>query len=297
MTKARRLSAAAPAKINLYLHVTARRDDGYHILDSLVAFAAIQDVITAEPAIDLSLVIDGPFADALPTDDSNLILKTARALQAATGVTAGARLTLTKRLPVASGIGGGSTDAAATLRLLCRLWDVHPADTVLHDLALSLGADVPVCLGGKAAFMGGIGDKLAPPPALPETWIVLVNPGVAVSTPEVFAARTGDFSSDGRFSYAPANAGELAGLLGARRNDLTDAAISICPVIADVLAALEAQPGCLLARLSGSGATGFGLFAKAEAATQAALALAVAHPDWWVRPASLETDINRLNQE
>lgn len=289
--------AAAPAKINLYLHVTGRRDDGYHTLDSLVVFAAVLDVVAVEAADDLTLAVDGPFADAVPTGDDNLVLRAARALAGETEAARGARIALTKRLPAASGIGGGSADAAATLRALCRLWGVAPDAATLHRIALALGADVPVCLDGKAAFMGGIGEKLAAAPPLPEAWLVLANPGVPVSTPDVFAARRGDFSKDGRFTYAPSTAAELAALLAARRNDLEAPAIAIAPVIEDVRAAMAAQAGCLLARLSGSGATVFGLFGTAEKAAQAALALAGKHADWWVRPATMETNALRLDQD
>lgn len=291
------LRSAAPAKINLYLHVTGKRDDGYHTLDSLVVFAGIQDVISAEPAEDLTLAVDGPFADALSTGPENLVLRAARALADAMGVTAGARLLLTKRLPVSSGIGGGSADAAATLRVLCRLWRVSPDPDDLKRLALKLGADVPVCLAGRAAFMGGIGEILSSTPPLPDAWLVLANPNIPIATPEVFAARQGDFSKDGRFTYAPPTASEFAALLGARRNDLEAPARTLAPVIDEVIAAMSAQKGCLLARLSGSGATVFGMFGSAERATQAALNLAGRHPGWWVRPASLETDALRLDRD
>ncbi len=287
------VSLTAPAKINLYLHVTGRRDDGYHLLDSLIAFAGIHDIVSVRPADDFSLVLDGPFADDLPTDSDNLVLKAARRLAVVAGIKRGAALSLTKRLPTAAGLGGGSSDAASTLRALDDLWGLHMADKALGELALELGADVPVCLAAKAAFVGGIGEKLTPAPVLPPAWLVLVNPGVALSTPRVFAARSGGFSADGRFAYAPGDAGELAALLQARRNDLTEAAIALEPVVGDVLVALAAVPEVLLSRMTGSGATCFGLFADMEAATQAALTLGRAHPDWWIKPATLEGDIAR----
>ena len=164
-------------------------------------------------------------------------------------------------------------------------------DSVLAELALELGADVPVCLAAKAAFVGGIGEKLVPAPALPPVWLVLVNPGVALSTSKVFAARGGGFSADGRFAYPPGNAGELAALLSARRNDLTEAATGLEPAVGEALDALAAAPEALLARMTGSGATCFGLFADVDTATQAALALGRAHPDWWIKPATLEGDV------
>lgn len=293
MTPAGGVSLTAPAKINLYLHVTGRRDDGYHLLDSLVAFAGIHDIVSARPADDFSLAVDGPFADGLPAEADNLVLRAARRLATAAGIERGAALSLTKRLPAAAGLGGGSSDAASTLKALDDLWGLHMADSALAELALELGADVPVCLAARAAFVGGIGEKLAPAPALPTAWLVLVNPRVALSTPRVFAARGGGFSDDGRFAYSPGDAGELAALLQARRNDLTEAAIALEPAVGEALAALAAAPEALLWRMTGSGATCFGLFADVDAATQAALALGRAHPDWWIKPATLEGNIAR----
>ncbi|MCB2099786.1 MAG: 4-(cytidine 5'-diphospho)-2-C-methyl-D-erythritol kinase [Rhodobacterales bacterium] len=291
------VTAFAPAKINLYLHVTGRRADGYHLLDSLVAFAGIQDSLTALPWDRLGLTIDGPFGAGLTAGPDNLVLRAATRLAEEAGVPARARLALTKRLPVASGIGGGSADAAAALRALNRLWDLKAADDDLLDLALELGADVPVCLLGRAAFMGGIGEILIPAPALPEASLLLVNPGVSVPTPAVFKARNGDFSKESRFTYAPTDAAELAALLKARGNDLTTAAESLQPAIGKVLRALAPCPGLLLARMSGSGATCFGLFDSPASAVQAALSIGQHNPGWWVKPASLEQDGNRLERE
>ncbi len=291
----------AAAKINLYLHVTGRRGDGYHLLDSLVAFCGIGDGLEARAADDLSLAIEGPFAAGVPAGDDNLVLRAARALQAALGGENGAlggengaRLILRKRLPPASGIGGGSADAAATLRALMRLWHARPDEAVLDALALELGADVPVCLQGRAAFMGGIGEELTRAPPLPPASIVLANPGVPVATPEVFRRRAGPFSAPARFAEAPRDAGRLAELLSARRNDLDAPARALCPAIGEVVDALARCPGALLARMSGSGATCFGLFADAGQATEAAFALMRAHPHWWVKAGSLESDANRL---
>lgn len=269
----------APAKVNLFLHVVGRRPDGYHLLDSLAVFAEAADMLCAEPAGDLSLELAGPFGGALDGEADNLVLRAARRLSAMAGVPAAARLRLEKHLPVASGIGGGSADAAAALRLLVRLWGLRPGDAELRAMALGLGADVPVCLAGKAARMGGIGEELAPAPALPACGMVLVNPGVAVATPSVFRARGGPFSPPavlpGGWRDATAMASDLARLT----NDLEAPAIALCPPIAEVLAALRALPGCLLARMSGSGATCFALFATRDAAVRAAGA--VARPGWW----------------
>jgi len=276
------IRVAAPAKINLYLHVVGRRGDGYHELDSLVAFADIGDVVTAQPAADLSLAVDGPFAAALAGAPDNLVLRAARLLAAHRGVADGAAVRLTKNLPVASGIGGGSSDAAAALRALQSLWKIEATGDEIAGLAARLGADVPVCLLGRTAWLGGIGDVLAPAPALPPVAIVLANPGIALATQAVFAARRGRFSAPSRFAEPVADAAGLAAMLSRRRNDLTEAAVGIVPAIADVLARLAACEGVLLARMSGSGATCFALFAETGAARAAATRLSGERPGWWV---------------
>jgi 4-diphosphocytidyl-2-C-methyl-D-erythritol kinase len=270
----------APAKINLALHVTGRRADGYHLLDGLVAFAAVGDRVGAEPDTGLSLRITGPMAAGLEAGEGNLVLRAARLLGGP-----GARLELEKVLPVASGIGGGSSDAAAALRVLARLWGLPLPRAA--DCAV-LGADVPVCLDPRARVMRGIGEVLSGPVRLPEAWVVLANPGGAVPTPAVFAALT-------RRDNAPmpalpdswADAAALAGWLRGCRNDLEAPAIAVAPVIGRVLAALGGQPGCLIARMSGSGATCFALFASAGAAAKAAQGILAAEPGWWVRDAAL----------
>ena len=282
------ITEAAPAKLNLYLHVLGRRADGYHELDSLVAFADVGDRLTVAPAPDgPHLTITGPFAAPLLAEDpaGNLVTRAAVALAERLGRAPAVRIGLEKTLPVASGIGGGSADAAACLRALARLWGM-PADAPdLYEIGARLGADVPVCLAGRPAYFGGIGDKLDPAPALPETHVVLVNPGVPVPTPAVFKARRGDFSAPARFAEAPATAAALAARLAERRNDLTAPALTVAPVIATVLEALAATPGCLLPRLSGSGATCFALYATAAEAQAAAARLA--RPGWWVTAARL----------
>jgi 4-diphosphocytidyl-2-C-methyl-D-erythritol kinase len=273
---------SAPAKLNLYLHVVGRRADGYHLLDSLVAFAAPADEITAEAAPSLSLALRGPYAAALgdvPSD--NLVWRAAERLGAAAGRPSAAALTLTKNLPVASGIGGGSSDAAATLKALAALWRLEPGRVDLAAIAQTLGADVPVCLAARAAWLGGIGETVEPVPGLPPVMALLVNPGIALSTPAVFKARQGAFSAPARFAM-PADAAELAALLAARRNDLTDAAIALVPAIGDVLERLASLEGALIARMSGSGATCFALFAAADSATAAAARLSAERPGWWV---------------
>ncbi len=296
------IAEAAPAKLNLYLHVVGRRDDGYHALDSLVAFADVADRVTVQPGVarialrgvDLPpvgprLVISGPFGTALMGENPahNLVIRAAYALAARLGREADAMIALEKVLPVASGIGGGSADAAATLRGLARLWGVPVTDRRLYEVAASLGADVPVCVAGRSCYLGGVGEVLEEAPALPETFAVLVNPGVPVPTPAVFKARKGAFSAPARFAEAPADAAALAALLKERRNDLTEPALTVAPVIAEVLTALEGTEGCLLARLSGSGATCFGLYADAEQAATAARSIQGAQPRWWAKAARL----------
>lgn len=275
------------AKVNLYLHVTGKRPDGYHLLDSLVAFAGTGDTLELEAADTLSLGVDGPAAAYLPEGGGNIVLQAARALAAQAGIAAGARLRLTKRLPVAAGIGGGSADAAAALTGLCRLWSLSPPPEQLAALALTLGADVPVCLAGRPTALSGIGERLNPAPALPPAWLVLVNPREALATPAVFKARQGCFSDPMPLETRPADTATLAALLVSRRNDLTAAAVSLVPAVGEALALLAAQPRCLLARMSGSGATCFGLFAAEAEARTAATALSQAKPGWWVVAAPL----------
>jgi 4-diphosphocytidyl-2-C-methyl-D-erythritol kinase len=269
------VSELAPAKVNLFLHVTGRRADGYHLLDSLAVFGPAADTVTAEPAEALSLELAGPFGAALVAEPDNLVLRAARLLAEAAGVPARARLRLEKRLPVASGIGGGSADAAAALRALARLWGVS---VPLEPLAARLGADVPVCVASRAARMRGVGEVLAAAPALPECGLLLVNPGVALATPEVFRARVGGFRPEVALPDSWPDAAAMAAELRGLSNDLEAAAISLRPVIAEVLAAIAAAPGCLLARMSGSGATCFGLFASAAAAEAAGRGMP---SGWW----------------
>ncbi|MFD1480738.1 4-(cytidine 5'-diphospho)-2-C-methyl-D-erythritol kinase [Paracoccus nototheniae] len=261
----------APAKLNLALHVTGRRADGYHLLDSLVCFAAIGDVVTLRPG-PLSLTLDGPFADGLSADDDNLCLRAARLAGGQ------AAIALTKNLPVASGIGGGSADAAAVLRALARMGHPLPAHPE------RLGADVPVCIASGAARMQATGEVVIPLPALPPLSLVLVNPRVPLSTHAVFAglARRDNPALPPIPRFADATA--LTGWLARTRNDLEPAAIASAPVIATVLQALRAQ-GAGFARMSGSGATCFGIFADAACADRAAATLA--RHGWWATATEL----------
>lgn len=289
------IRVAAAAKLNLYLHVVGRRSDGYHLLDSLIAFASVHDTVEVSPAHALELRLEGPFGQALTAEADNLVLRAARRLSERAGVAPNVKIKLIKRLPVASGIGGGSADAAATMRALCLLWDVKIADAELTTLALALGADVPMCLAGQAAFAGGVGEVLSPALRLPDAGILLVNPGIAVPTPAVFAARRGEFSAPGRFSDSPSDASLLAALLATRRNDLEVPARAICPAIGDALNALASIRDCRLARMSGSGATCFGLFDDEKAAHAAHAA--AARPGWWTAAGRLVSDTRILDAE
>ena len=269
----------APAKINLTLHVTGQRSDGYHLLDSLVVFAGVGDSVTVAPAPTLSLAITGPMGAALPVADDNLVLRAARAMNAT------AQITLHKVLPVSSGIGGGSADAAACLRALARLTGQSVPGP---DQVLALGADVPVCLAGTPTRMSGIGEGLASVPPLPAAWLVLANPGVAVSTPAIFRAlaRRDNAPMPSTLPRLKTTA-DLAAFVAMQRNDLEAAAIALQPVIAQVKTALTVQPGCLIARMSGSGATCFGLFPDPLSANAAARMLQAAQPGWWVADAPM----------
>lgn len=275
----------APAKINLSLRIPGRRAGGYHELRSLVVFASVGDHLTAETAGELTLDLGGPYAAALANDPDNLVLRAARLLRERSGVAKGARLTLEKNLPVASGIGGGSADAAATLRALIRLWDIDPGAAALSDMAASLGADVPVCLGARPAMMSGIGEKIVRLAALPRFHLVLVNPGVTLSTAEVFRALAAPpLRHEPVAAAAPAFAtlDEMIGWLVGEANDLEEPARRLAPQIETALAALGASAGCRLARMSGSGATCFGIYADEASAKAAAAAIARAHSAWWV---------------
>lgn len=286
------LAAFAPAKVNLTLAVLGRRDDGYHLLSSLVAFAEIGDDLALAPGGDLSLALEGPGARALAGDPDNLVLKAARALAARVpGLRLGA-FRLTKRLPIASGIGGGSADAAAALRLLARANGLTPDDPRVVEAARETGADVPVCLAGRVCVMEGIGEVLGPALPCPTLPAVLVNPGVPVETRAVFrdlAVPPGE-----TLSRPPAPtpvAGDtpraLIARLRAAGNDLEAPATRLVPAVARTIDALAKTPGCRLARMSGSGATVFGLFETDEAAKAAAARLSKARPGWVIVPTRL----------
>ena len=277
------LTEQAPAKLNLCLHVTGQRADGYHLLDSLVAFTEVGDSVTVTTAPRLTLSLDGPFADALSSTAENLVLRAARVLDPDRG----AHVHLHKALPVAAGIGGGSSDAAATLRALSRLWDRPLPDATR---LLALGADVPACLHPGLLRMGGIGQDLTRLGARPPLPMLLVNPGVALSTPQVFgglAQKTNPPMDDP--IPAPADTDAWLAWLARQRNDLAAPAIAAQPVIGRVLEALATRPGARLARMSGSGATCFALFAQRAHRDAAAHSLRAAYPDWWIMPTHLRS--------
>ncbi|HEX8167711.1 MAG TPA: 4-(cytidine 5'-diphospho)-2-C-methyl-D-erythritol kinase [Beijerinckiaceae bacterium] len=286
------LTARAPAKVNLTLHVLGRRPDGYHDLKSLVAFAGTGDSLSLAPGPRLALAVAGPTAAASGADDDNLVLEAARALAARVpGLAAGA-FRLTKRLPVAAGLGGGSSDAAAALRLLARRNGLPPGDPAVRDAARATGADVPACLDPRARMMGGAGEALGPPLRLPRLFAVLANPGVPVATADVFQA-LGLAPGEGRGGAPHPEIGpsmDMAALLSdlrAARNDLEPAATGLAPAVGEALALMRAQEGCLLSRMSGSGATVFGLFDGCAASAAAAKAIGRARPGWWVKATSL----------
>lgn len=277
----------APAKINLTLHVTGEREDGYHLLDSLVVFAETGDQITAISANDMTLTVTGPFAAGVPTDNTNLILRAAHTLRRVRGVIEGAHITVEKHLPNAAGIGGGSADAAATLKLLAELWKVEPLSPDAPEV-IGLGADVPVCMKGPAPTrMSGIGETLETVPSLPDCALVLVNPKVAVPTQKVFGALAGKTNPPmGPLPDKP-DFDSFAAWLAEQRNDLQDPAIAIAPEVRAAIDKLNRIPAVAYAGMSGSGATCFGLVRNMADARHAARVVQVAEMSWWVTPANI----------
>ena len=284
------LVESAPAKVNLTLRVLGRRADGYHDLESLVAFADVADRLALAVGDALTLTVLGPGASQAGAEADNLVTKAARALAARVpGLRAGA-FRLDKNLPVAAGLGGGSADAAAALRLLARANKLAPNDPRLHDAARATGADVPVCLDPRPRIMRGIGEILSAPLPLPRLHALLVNPGVAVPTKLVFSGwkpsanpiRASDTAAN--FAGLPnmQNKQELLRWLASEASDLETPAIALEPAIAEVLASLRAAAGCRLARMSGSGATCFALFSSAADSASAGKSLRIKFPDWWI---------------
>ena len=282
---ARKVSVRAPAKLNLFLHVGDRRSDGYHALESLIVFAETSDTLEFTPGPKLTLKITGPFGRALARDSDNLVLKAARALQAKYPQEGqGANIALEKNLPLASGLGGGSADAAATLRALNGLWHLDLSESELLDMAAEISSDVPACLLSSPCWMEGRGERVTKLSAMPPFELVLVNPGVAVPTGPVFNALNAR-SGLGAIGPPPpmASVWDLVAYLADAGNDLEAPASRFAPVIEDVLGALGHEPACVLAQMSGSGATCFGLFDGPVYAAGAAERIAQEHPHWWVR--------------
>lgn len=277
------ISVKAPAKVNLYLHVVGRRPDGYHLLDSLFAFATDGDVISVSHAEDLSLEIIGPYASELSAGEDNIVLKAARMLASELKTEPKAHIVLEKNLPIASGIGGGSSDAAAALQALQKLWQKEVDEKRLYEIGLKLGADVPSCLAAKSVQVAGIGDILTSARKHPILFTVLVNANKPVSTPAVFKAREESFSAPNPISEDFTDIGAFAEALKQRNNDLGAAACRVEPSVQAVLGAIGSYSSCLLARMSGSGGTCFGIFKSKEDAVSCQKRLAEAHPDWWVK--------------
>lgn len=267
----------APAKINLYLHITGKKPNGYHLLDSLVVFSDIGDVITIEASSQFSLTCDGPFAQNLPKNpDDNLIYKTVKVMADHINQPPNVAINLTKNLPIAAGIGGGSSDAATVLKGLAKIWGITDIN-VLHNIGLSLGADIPACLFKQPCFMRGIGGEIIPADNIPSMSLILINPNVPLSTPDVFQNRSAPFSKMATF-----NSAHFIDALSKTTNDLQHSACQLAPEVQQVLDSLNKQKGCVFSRMSGSGATCFALFNTSKDATGAVLKLKSQHPNWWI---------------
>lgn len=276
-----KITVAAPAKINLFLHIVGKREDGYHLLDSLVAFADYGDVIEVEESDKISVDITGSYNEQLSglPPENNLVWKAAVALQKYLSEPLGAKIILRKNLPIASGIGGGSADAAATLRALKELWQIDIAEEKLSEIALGLGSDVPVCLYGKPALMRGIGEQITPVVFQENIYVVLINPNIPLNTGEIF----NNYDCKGGVVQKNLDISSIAELVDKNgyKNDLESAAISKLPIIAEILAGIRSSDDCFLARMSGSGATCFGLYHDEISANKAAKGLKEMFPKSW----------------
>ena len=292
MTNLQNICVFAPAKINLFLHLTGRRNDGYHTLQSLIAFADIGDVIDIEPADHFDFSIEGPFAQNLEREDAhldnNLVVKAAQGLAEIVDRELDVHIRLTKNLPVAAGLGGGSTDAAASIWGLQKYWSLSRDTPYLWPLLTKLGADVPMCLRASAQIVEGIGEELREAPLMPEVPILLVNPLHTCSTQDVFLRSSSKvYKNNIDVPAGFSSVFEIINFLQSCDNDLYDSAITLLPEIKNVMAALETQKECLFARMSGSGASCFGLFENMSEAKKSAKIIAKDNPDWWVKTAWL----------
>lgn len=277
------LKVHVPAKINLFLHVLGNSSNGYHELESLVAFTEVGDDLLIEPADKLTFALKGPFSNKLLLNESNLVVQAAQLMGKGFKSLPGAKITLEKNLPIASGIGGGSADAAAVFSALNVFWRIGKTNKELAALGLSLGADVPVCIYGKTAFLGGIGEIIEPAPELPSMGVLLVNPNLSLSTASVFSSFDSAFSKANNKIESWLNLQNFITYLQEKRNDLELSAKRLAPEINEVLNVLENEPNCLLARLSGSGATCFGLFSSSDGAKKGKQSISQKHQEWWVR--------------
>ena len=285
--KIEKFSVFAPVKINLSLQIIGRRNDGFHLLESLIVFADQGDGLTVSSADTLSLTIKGPFAGSLSTDKNNLVMKAAALLADFHKIRPKAHIELNKNIPIASGLGGGSADAAATLHALTKLWRFPISDQDLNKIAEQIGSDVPVCLNQKSAIMEGIGERVHRLGNLPKFGILLVNSNFPVSTQEVFQKYGANFSAPGSLNQIPKDRETLLKLLHSLQNDLTQASINTAPEIKNVLSVLSDLNNQLLVRLSGSGGTCFALFENTKNAQEAAEKLNKKFPDWWINPTSI----------
>lgn len=271
----------APAKLNLTLHITGKRADGYHLLDSLTAFTEFGDVLTFSPSETLSLTVEGAFAEAAGAVADNLVMRAAQALKAASGYAGGAHIRLEKHIPAGAGLGGGSSDAAATLLALNRLWRLALPDVALTAVAENLGSDVPACLGARPVRMRGAGELLEPAYVPHGLWALLASPGAPVATAAVYKAFAGPFSLPVSPPVSGCDQAAFIRWLAPLHNDLQPAAISLMPSIAAVLRLLETSESCLLARMSGSGSACFGLYGGEDAARRAEAQVRGALPGAW----------------
>jgi 4-diphosphocytidyl-2-C-methyl-D-erythritol kinase len=279
----------APAKVNLFLEITGRRADGYHTIDSLMGFLDIADVVRLRPADALSLAVDGPYADRVPVDETNLAVRAVRLLEAHTGRALPVAIHIEKIIPTGAGLGGGSADAAAVLRGVRMLFGLGIGDDELARLGLALGADVPACLVSKPVLARGIGEELRPAAGVPDLHLVLVHPAASLATPDVYRSYDHGHADCGCCHGHGGMAMPLSHIdaIAQRRNDLEAAAIALEPLIVSVLGQLSGTPGCQLVRMSGSGTACFGIYGDRAAAERACAELQAASPGWWVRTARL----------